>query len=237
MASRNTKILAAVAVLVLVLVGLFVVKSQIGDSTDRANRAVPTTGIGPLTEDMGEAPGSPKAALRLFFAHVAAMDAAAIRGDFHGGTPEADQLADAIAESNVAQQRLQQRLIERYGRVAPPFPHIDLTRKLELVEDSVSGDRAMLTIPEWGQKMTMVKVDGRWRIDLGELLAQSQTPISKAEVSDATRRTTRIFEQLAEEIKAGKFETEEQVVSAYKQRMAAATAAAPSTTTSAPAGQ
>ena len=158
---------------------------------------------------------SPKETLR-------AEDAAAKSGNleedlafYRAGNDQEKKLAHAIAEADVALARLQKAVEQKFGKelgvaVVHAAGAQDVS-DIDAAKEKTSGDKATI---EWKRKdsqpITMVKVDGKWKISLSDLI-EGMDAKEVGELTDAMKQLTAQLGFIAQRVEQNKYRSGEGV--------------------------
>jgi len=134
----------------------------------------------------------------------------------HAETPEGKRLAEASAISNLSITLLEQAARDKFGAATMLPEEIDHAiglngcsrREIETATVEIDGDKAIVTYG-MNQQGPMVRVAGRWRIDL-DANAQEMDAATLKVLVGALNQGAVLADRLTKELKDGKYKTEEE---------------------------
>ena len=215
-------------------------------STSRRLAAVLCAGAAVLTAFSGAlAAGdysSPKAAASTFAAAIAAGDVETAKASIVPNEKQAP-VVEALAKLQVAQKKFAEAAVKAYGQAGEELARTndqkDAVKQIESAQVKEQGDVATLTSADSPDPLTLRKVDGQWKVDLG---AMPNSAEMERQVPTLTGMTE-LMDTMATEIEDGKYKSAEEVKQVFTlkfmQKMAEQqNAEGPATqgTTTAPAG-
>lgn len=183
--------------------------------------AAPVLADGPATRPAHDQ-STPLAALRSFNNAMGAFDAEAVRRLVHVRGKDGQKLLDAIAGSMPAGRRLADAAAERFGEAGRQL----VADSLELRDADVKaeGDRATVTTgdDEDDETVPMVRIDGLWKVAIEEFIADSAL-IPVADAAGAIQAAGTACDELANDLRAGRHGTVEDLARAYGEAISKAT--------------
>jgi hypothetical protein len=177
-------------------------------------------------------PTTPKGMLVMLARATQAGDSAAIRNLFHYDSPLEQKLVEAIAEHVEARTKIRNAAVKAFGQeVADQIASNTIDEdRIRTAEVKVEGDKATVRIPNDPQILSLVKVDGQWKM--------SVSPMTKGRSKDEVEQQLEqmkilagIVRETAGELEQGKYTTPQQLDDAIRGKRARAMAPKPSPTT------
>ncbi len=152
-----------------------------------------------------EALATPKGALRAYDAALPAGGLKAAEAAYHCDGENQRRAADAMAEVDVATAELQRKVKEKFGddavEVILHAARNATTRDLREAAEKIDGDHAVVTWKNNRPPVPMVKVEGKWRVSVSEVLADFGKDVDLddfvhtcGEIAVQLRRTTAEFD-------------------------------------------
>lgn len=133
----------------------------------------------------------------------------------HADTPAQQRLARVAARSDAMVAKLVSAVVARFGADAGPAVAraIGDVRVEDIRQTRVEGERAEL-LGEDGQRLVaLVRVEGKWKIDLTELAGDDDTARAS---TDNILRTLNLAKVLRQDVEAGRYASAAALVSAIE---------------------
>jgi hypothetical protein len=222
------------------------------------NAASPTAapGAAPATTGPATAPASsiptdhstPRSALRVLADAMAAGDAKAILGVFYASNPQEQKMAQAMVDVATSYAGLQKDAVAAFGTDSAKVITGDTAAiqaqglaRLASATEKVEGDKATVIVGDGTEEppVSLVKHEGKWKWPVSEMAKGIDAAQIEQGIADAATQA-KLYNEAAEEVRAGKFKTAGEVRQAMEQRvmqMALARHKAVTQPATAPAGQ
>lgn len=222
----KTRRVAGISTVALALaVGASVAPAQ---TSQPAGGAVPTT---PTTQ-----PGSsvvvdltsPKAAVKTLASAQVAGDAGAMKQALLATGPDEERMMSAMVDLAVAIADFDRAMIAKFGPAETMKvmgdPGEILTDNLDGIDhatEQVTGDQATLSSNPTAQgKMALKRVDGKWRVYVGDL-AKAGSPDDVRRTLESANKGATAYRELMADVTAGKLATADAARSALVAKMSA----------------
>lgn len=198
------------AMLLVALCGLLL---MIGTS-----RAQPTTA--PTTQ-MAADPTTPKGTLTLLARATASGDSASVRSLLHVTTPQEEKLADILMDRNDVNVKFKAAATKAFGeevanQIAPNA--VDEEQRIERAEVKIDEDKATVKLDEESDPVSLVKVDGKWKLTLAALTAG--IPAAEIDVRlDQMNMLSSVVKEATTELNEGKYKTPDELGDAIRGKL------------------
>lgn len=169
---------------------------------------------------------TPKSALRVLADAMEAGDREAILGVLLAQTPQETKMAQAMADLAAALAGLRKEAVAAFGDEGAKVLTGDMQAlaaqglaRLAAASEKIDGDTATVVVEgDAEQPVNLVKQDGKWRYPVAEMAKGIDPAQIEKGVEDATAQT-KLLREAAEEVRADKFETGEEVRQTLEQRV------------------
>jgi hypothetical protein len=169
-------------------------------------------------------PASPAGAIKRFYQAMEANDAAGVRRLFYTSNDQEKQLADAYAAQLTAARTLGEAVKTKYGAsgdaLSKGIPLRDEIAALDKAEVTITGDKAIVKLPDQARGVRLVRAQGDWRIAIADY-AGATTPANIAVQTRVLTEMAGIFNSVAADISADKFPGAPEAQRALQQKLQA----------------
>jgi hypothetical protein len=191
---------------------------------------------------------TPKSALRVLADAMAAGDAKAILGVFYAANPQEQKMAQAMVDVATSYAGLQKDAVKAFGADNAKVITGDTAAiqaqglaRLGTATEKIDGDKATVIVGDGTEEppVSLVKHEGKWKWPVSEMAKGIDAAQIEQGIADAATQA-KLYNEAAEEVRAGKFKTAGEVRQAMEQRvmqMALARHKAATQPATAPAGQ
>ena len=132
------------------------------------------------------------------------------------------QAALALAKADVAAARLEKVTREKFGEtVSTAVVHAmrrGVDADIEKAQEKIDGDTATIEWADGAEPTDMVKVDGKWKIPIADLISGDDDQSIK-DATDSFNDMARELDRTVEEVRAGRYANAVLLERAVKQRM------------------
>ncbi|HEV2295761.1 MAG TPA: hypothetical protein VGR35_18075 [Tepidisphaeraceae bacterium] len=169
---------------------------------------------------------TPKSALRVLADAMEAGDEKAILGVLLAETPQETKMAQAMADLAAALAGLRKDAVAAFGAEGAKMLTGDMHEmaaaglaRLAAASEKIEGDKATVVVDgEAEPPVHLVRQDGKWRYPVAEMAKGiDPTQIDKG-IEDAAAQA-KLLREAAEEVRAGKYKTGEEVRQTLEQRV------------------
>jgi hypothetical protein len=171
---------------------------------------------------------TPKSALRVLADSMEAGNQAGILGVLHAATPQEQKMAAAMAELAGAIAGLNKDAVAAFGAEGAKLLTGDVAAaaakglaNLNAASEKIDGDKATVMVAEGGageSPVNLVKQDGKWKYPVSEMAKGIDPAQIDQGIADAAAQA-KLLKEAAEEVRAGKYKTGEEVRATLEQRV------------------
>ena len=198
-------------------------------------QTAPPTGAPPAATTPATSPASniptdqstPRSALRVLADAMAAGDPKAILGVFHATNPQEQKMAQAMVDVAASYATLQKDAVAAFGADNAKVLTGDTAAiqaqglaRLATATEKVDGDKATVVVGDGTQEppVSLVKHDGKWKWPVSEMAKGIDPAQIEQGIADAAAQA-KLYNEAAEEVRAGKYKTAVEVRQAMEQRV------------------
>ena len=170
---------------------------------------------------------TPKSALRVLADAMAAGDTKAILGVFYAANPQEQKMAQAMVDVAASYAGLQKDAVAAFGADNAKAITGDTAAiqaqglaRLSTATEKVDGDKATVVVGDGTEEppVNLVKHDGKWKWPVSEMAKGIDAAQIEQGIADAAAQA-KLYNEAAEEVRAGKFKTAGEVRQAMEQRV------------------
>ena len=190
-----------------------------------AAASVPTTtSTAPATTAAAHDFSTPKASVRSLAVAMQSGDKAVILAALHANNPTETRLAKVMADLSEAMAALSRSAVAAFGEEgARPITGessegAEALARLDAATVKEEGDSASIGTGPSDPTVTLVRVDGKWKLPVSAIIAGVDEAAIAQRLVDVEAQVG-LFNELASEVKQGKYKTGEEVRQALDQRI------------------
>ena len=170
---------------------------------------------------------TPRSALRVLADAMAAGDPKAILGVFHATNPQEQKMAQAMVDVAASYATLQKDAVAAFGADNAKILTGDTAAiqaqglaRLATATEKVDGDKATVVVGDGTQEppVSLVKHEGKWKWPVSEMAKGIDPAQIEQGIADAAAQA-KLYNEAAEEVRAGKYKTAKEVRDAMEQRV------------------
>lgn len=164
---------------------------------------------------------SPLGALRAYDQALPAGGIKAALSAYQASNPREQQAAQAMAQADLAGAQVELLARQKFGEQAARDV-IHAMRQtspadFDTAHVKLAGDKAMILWSDDRDPLAMVKVDGKWKVSVADLLGDDQDSLQ--DLVDTNQAIAKEFQQTAKELEQGQYANAYLLERAIKQRL------------------
>jgi hypothetical protein len=176
--------------------------------------------------DIPADPSTPQGTLKLLSQATESGDTSKVRDLMAATSPQEQKLTEVLMERTAVYARFRQSAVKAFGQPAAdqltghdPRQDADNEQRINQADVKIDGDNASLEMD--GQPVNLVRVEGKWRLSLGNLTAG----MSPAEIEQRMREIkmlSDVVSQTMDQIDQGQYKAADEVNEAIRNKLASA---------------
>lgn len=177
----------------------------------------------PTTKPAPADPSTPRGALKAVDKALPAGGLKAALALYHATNDKEKKAARAMAQSDLAAAKLAQLVRQKFGdKAAEDALHAMrqfTPADIDAADETIDDDKATVEWSDDREPLEMVKVDGKWKVSVAELLSGDDADDAIKEVVETNQTLATELEKTGKELEAGEYANFTLLERAIKQRM------------------
>jgi len=177
----------------------------------------------PATRPAPADPSTPRGALKAADKALPTGGLKAALRLYHATDEKQRKAANAMAESDLAAAKLAKLVRQKFGdKAAEEALHAMrqfTAADIDAADEQIDGDKATVDWADDREPLSMVKIDGKWKVSVAELLSGDDGDDAIKEVVETNQEMVKELEKTAQELEAGEYANAVLLQRAISQRM------------------
>ena len=178
---------------------------------------------GPATKPAPADPSTPRGALKAVDQALPDGGLKAARTLYHVSDEKYRKAANAMAASDLAAAQLAKLVRQKFGdKAAEQALHAMrqfTAADIDAADEQIDGDKATVNWPDDREPLQMIKIDGKWKVSVADLLSGDDGDDAIKEVVETNQQMVKELEKTAKELEAGEYANAVLLERAISQRM------------------